>query len=777
MYVSQNGAGNANGADVADAHPLAWLNNTANWGAGPNLVGPGTTVHLVGTFTSTMGVYGSGTPGNPITIYFEPNAMFSAPTLPANSIWMYMAGRSNLVIDGGVNGLIQLTDNGTVVANGGTCDYGNSVWAINANAINNVTIQNLTVSNMYNRQSISEPDSAAGDGCAIYWSGSGMTVSNCFLTGCENGISGVYGNPANSNLTVVGCTLSNYNHGIIVGSGGVVNPLFYNVTIIHNTLQGGDMFESPDGVELGFHRNPIFIFNESPDRSGCVSNILIAYNFIKHGFHPQSHAAGTGAMFFDFYNSQMANHVRVYNNISTLAPPLGWSGGGGFIGGGGTDVLVANNTAIAWQTNGVLGGTGQIGGGGANFYVYNNICVSGTGITLATYTSAGTSTANPQAVAACFGSLWSDYNLYNYQGPNSFYEIVFANGGAVLQSGLVDSLAQWTNMGCGAFCSHFDPHSVTAPVQLNANFVPLSCDTAAVGKGTNLTAWGITDDFAGNPRPATGNWTIGAYQATAGTTGNILCGVTAATIVASGSRPTAAGISAFVAGGGGNDITNGLLVQYKFDQASGTTAIDSSGNGYTGTLTGNAQWTNGLAGNEAVSFPSNNGVYASGDGVCSPAVDYSGDWTMTFWVCNSSFPGSANYAATIGSGTGVFVGPSSWGFYDGSTCLNSTSALGANAWYFIAVSKSSGTNYQLYLNGSANSARVLANVNISTLTIGNRGGAFLGMNGSVGDFRIFNRVLSSSEVSTLAANGPNNIASTILAPPTNLKVVGAVPGS
>jgi hypothetical protein len=34
----------------------------------------------------------------------------------------------------------------------------------------------------------------------------------------------------------------------------------------------------------------------------------------------------------------------------------------------------------------------------------------------------------------------------------------------------------------------------------------------AIGNGTNLTAFGITDDFAGNPRPSTGPWTIGAYQ-------------------------------------------------------------------------------------------------------------------------------------------------------------------------------------------------------------------------------------------------------------------------
>jgi hypothetical protein len=40
----------------------------------------------------------------------------------------------------------------------------------------------------------------------------------------------------------------------------------------------------------------------------------------------------------------------------------------------------------------------------------------------------------------------------------------------------------------------------------------------ANGNGTNLTAWGITNDYAGNTRPASGNWTIGAYQTAAGGT-------------------------------------------------------------------------------------------------------------------------------------------------------------------------------------------------------------------------------------------------------------------
>jgi hypothetical protein len=44
------------------------------------------------------------------------------------------------------------------------------------------------------------------------------------------------------------------------------------------------------------------------------------------------------------------------------------------------------------------------------------------------------------------------------------------------------------------------------------NFHPASAGSAVVGLSKNLTEYGITTDFDGNPRPATGNWTAGPYE-------------------------------------------------------------------------------------------------------------------------------------------------------------------------------------------------------------------------------------------------------------------------
>src|SRR5206468_2499324 len=109
-----------------------------------------------------------------------------------------------------------------------------------------------------------------------------------------------------SNVTIVNCTFTNYNHAVEVGAGASVNPTLLNLTIRKNIFEGGDMYESPDGVEMGLHRNAIFLFNESGlggfnggQFTGVISNIVISHNFIRHGANPRSHTAGTGAMFFD----------------------------------------------------------------------------------------------------------------------------------------------------------------------------------------------------------------------------------------------------------------------------------------------------------------------------------------------------------------------------------------------------------------------------------------------------------------------------------------------
>jgi hypothetical protein len=503
IYVSQSGLGSTNS--------LAWLNNSANWGSGASQASAGDTVHFVGTLTNTLTVLGSGTAGNPITFYFEPGAKFSAPTYSGN--WINLDGQSWITIDGGGHGIIELTDNGTSVANGGTHAYQNALYAIyGAGAgVNNITLENFTVRNLYQRQTNSDsPPNAT----AIYFIGSGLTYSNLYIDSAVGGIVQSYTPNVTSNMTVIGCTITNYNHAIEIGCGASLNPIILNVIIQSNTFESGDMFESPAGVELGLHRNGIFLFNESASggynagvSTGYISNIVISCNYIWHGTtNHQSTVAGTGGMFFDTYDNSTTVHVRVYNNFAGVAAGMAFSGGKNAEAAG-TDVLFANNTMI--------GGNYAWNIGGTNAYAYNNLSVCSKAKWISTVANTAGLTNNNVTIANLLAGVWSDFNVFNgVSGYSGWVIVVFTqnSGYTAWAEPMADTLSTFQGALGGLLTAQVEPHSTTAAASLDANYVPLFTDTVARGQGTNLSAF-FSTDYYGNPRPTTGPWTVGAFEA------------------------------------------------------------------------------------------------------------------------------------------------------------------------------------------------------------------------------------------------------------------------
>lgn len=61
VYVTQAGAGSANGTSLANAFSAADFNTAANWGGGGNDIDPGDVVYVKDTFTTRLTVQGSGT--------------------------------------------------------------------------------------------------------------------------------------------------------------------------------------------------------------------------------------------------------------------------------------------------------------------------------------------------------------------------------------------------------------------------------------------------------------------------------------------------------------------------------------------------------------------------------------------------------------------------------------------------------------------------------------------------------------------------------------------
>ena len=707
IYVAQTTQGADTGTNAANAHSVAWLNTSGNWGVGANQVGPGVTVHLCGTITNSVSVLGSGTPGNPITFYFEPGANFTSPA------WLSYPGaiycnKNYVTIDGGQNGLIQNTANGTGLAN--------SVDSVGVygDGASDFIVKNLTVANLYVRTGTT--DEASFGSWAIVDRGTAINMKNFIVTNCtiHDAVAGILGeyDAGCSNYVFSGNTIYNVNHGIDVPDRNSTSTLalvtisgnhIYSFTNWNDTLnndyhhnavycwsvQGGTsklgtmaVFGNTFGPGLGDAYQTSLVFDE-----GAVTNVLL-YNNLFYANRGEYAAMGLVAI-----SSTENAAFDIFNNT--------------FFGGG-------MGACIAF--NGMTGTTQSL-------CITNNLgSSSGGGSYIATYS------IQPGTLIAGI-----DYNIcYNFDstGPFSY---------STNRSLNAQSFSQWQALG-------FDVHGLSSNPLVNSDGT-LQTNSLAIGAGANLSSF-FNTNYAGNTRPSTGNWTIGAYQF-------------------GGRGPTFNSITSTV-----GDITNGLLLQYKFNEGSGAIAVDSSGNGYTGTLapqTGSVAWSSGIAGTGAISFPKNDGYFQS-YGEVSSTITWGGDWTITFWVNNNSFPGIYDIAFTPAYPSGLQVGPK-FGFYDGSSLLGyydsshflagSPSVLNTNQWYFIALSKSSGTNYQLYLNGVANNAGVYTNVNITSLNIGNDSSGNMGINGQVEDFRIYNRVLSGSEIATLNVNGADDLATNV----------------
>jgi len=764
VYISQNGSGSS--------YSVAWLNNQANWGPGTNQISPGDTVHLVGVISNGLCIFGSGlNASTPTTIYFESNAMLSAPTMIAPALyWMQLnlGGGSNLVVDGGVNGIIQCTDNGTSAAYGGNCDYsqGDIVALYNPSAYN-LTIRNLTISNLYNRlPSSSDPEQGNGaNSTAIALQGSDILIQNNYFYDNEQVVECTANN--SSNFTAVGNTIIGFNHGITIGiTGQNSNPSFYNAIIRSNIIVEADNYESTNSsVGANWHRDPVFLFDNAWSSSaptienptnyyfGLLSNIDISYNWFGSGINPQTTVAGSGALYIENHSTNTMTAIKIYNNIFTLTPPLEWACG--FLGSGfvmGTNNIIANNTIISWHSNMTGGGVyypHEIPiGPGQNCMVVNNLMIDGTtGIFLVGQTITNVlssfSATNQQYVAG----FYSGYNVFA-SGAQQFEEGVncgFGTSGSLgnfVPYGL--TLAQWQALG-----PNYDNTSIvtnTNAVTLTASYQSIQ-GSVGIGAGTNLSAF-FTNDFYGNPRSTNGLWDIGAAAYSTNTVAALttMIGYSATNLATGVGYSAPSGLSAPA---NLRIVTSNELVQmaldrnlyawYTFDEGTGTTAYDSSGNGYNITFTGNS-WGPGKITNAVQSFDTGMNSYLSS------APTLGTNFTITFWLHPDSTSQNSGRAAIYSGATGGLFylhGTQHLDFNYGGADHYNTTAYTENQWFFVAVVNNAGA-VTFYLNGVADGTATGGVGFQASSVLGNGSGQ--NFKGFMDDLRIYNIALTPAQV-------------------------------
>jgi hypothetical protein len=477
LYVAQAAAGGNTGADCANAHAVTFFNTAGNWGAGAGKIGPGDTAHLCGTITSALAAQGDGSAGTPITILFETGAKISLPAC-ATSGCLALSNRHYIIVDGGTNGIIENTDNGSGLG------HSQDSVGVEVTSCDHCTIQNLTLRNFYVHTSASDEHGFSADG-AVYSAyttdGTNLLIQNNTIHDCHWCIWLNYGGGGSiANISILNNNIYNADHGVAMAGYGLGSgsQVLTGLVIAGNSFHD---FSNWDITSGGYHHDGVHLFSSN---SASASGSQI-YNNSCYG---ALGASITSCFFFE----QSSPNTLIFNNVmyGFTAP----SGNFGLIGFGDNDGGgIYNNTMIGLTNNA--------------FYC----------LMIATPSSGTPASFENNAMSGCWmGTAY--YNTSPIVGTLNYNAYGDAGAGSVgyyIQTGTNYTLANWRT-----FTGKEASSLYSSSLGLSGVGIP-AVGSAVISAGVNLTALGITalnTDLAGAARPSSGAWDIGAYQYVSGAT-------------------------------------------------------------------------------------------------------------------------------------------------------------------------------------------------------------------------------------------------------------------
>ncbi len=240
------------------------------------------------------------------------------------------------------------------------------------------------------------------------------------------------------------------------------------------------------------------------------------------------------------------------------------------------------------------------------------------------------------------------------------------------------------------------------------------------------------------------------------------------------------------------DITAVVVgaAEWEFDDGSGQTAADSSGNSRDATLgstgssdTNDPAWLTCAIGGSVLEFDGVNDYVEDADGELY--INSLDKFTLSAWIKADAVGTDRGFVHTIvpdnsdsqlgirhdssgslGGGTNVFKVGLDVNSVPGAQQLESSNSAQTTSWQHVAVVWKSGDPLKLYIDGNLdtptyNSAGVVGTVtNATTLRIGQGGkdDVLGGWDGLVDQVRFFDTNLNASEISALAATAPSGCA-------------------
>ena len=208
----------------------------------------------------------------------------------------------------------------------------------------------------------------------------------------------------------------------------------------------------------------------------------------------------------------------------------------------------------------------------------------------------------------------------------------------------------------------------------------------------------------------------------------------------------------------------GLVGHWKFDEGSGTSTADASGNGNNGTLQNGLTWTTGQVGG-ALRFDGTNDLVLVPD---AASLKPTSTLSVFLWINKESSDTAIRTAIAKENASNrgwliyhentdkltCGIDTDNNQRYDADELLTSTNTVSRGGWHHVGFTFNRGV-LTVYVDGLANGAKTLTETNVPSdldaLQIGIRGdGRTQPWFGLLDEVRIYNRVLSDAEIAALA---------------------------
>ena len=208
----------------------------------------------------------------------------------------------------------------------------------------------------------------------------------------------------------------------------------------------------------------------------------------------------------------------------------------------------------------------------------------------------------------------------------------------------------------------------------------------------------------------------------------------------------------------------GLIGYWKFDDGSGSTAIDSSSNGNNGTLFNNPSWVPGKLGG-ALQFNGGSSYVEIQD---APVFEATSSLTVSAWVYSPNFQQNAMIVTKnpVNTDWQLFLETGSSGEGSGGIKWRSGSGVSGivapfpsdGEWHQVTAVQSA-TLATLYIDGVSEATGTVADLGTEpgTLDIGRFDNDFY-FNGNIDDVRIYGRALSADEVLSFLEFTPSQVS-------------------